>query len=177
MKLVTLILLLLIAIHSAWGQDYYINIESNDTTIITEPSWCNDFDDETIFSVALLKHFSDSDTRYFIQVSLSEEQAILIPEGARAYWVLDNDSVINMVVYREAISSQEATFEGSNVMNRMVVNAFYSISQSDLLATFKGVKRVRIERDNSYYEKFFREDRIGHALQRMYNVISEIKTN
>ena len=168
MKKLVSILMLLIGINSIWGQNYYVNIQSSDTSIVTEPSWCNDFDDETIFSIALIKHFTPSDSLYFVQVSLSEENAILIPEGARAYWVLNNDSVINMVVFQKAISSQEATFEGSNVMNRMVVNAFYPISKSDLLATFNGVKRVRIEMNDTHYEKFFREDRIGCALQRMY---------
>lgn len=50
-------------------------------------------------------------------------------------------------------------------------SASYFISEEDLLSTFNGVKKIRIEIEPTTYDKEFKKDLVGSTLKNEYNLL------
>jgi len=135
---------------------------------------CRSLTDKMVLSVSLTKYtFRSSHDYYTIKLTVNTGEHCSIPKDGRVLIKTADDSVIELKSISDAESEIRTDIVSGIAIKTVQLVGNYVISEADLQKMFKGVKKVRMEILPTNYEKDFKKDKIGKALQAEYNLLKD----
>lgn len=191
MKKTILTALLLLAAVTSGAQIIYNQMEDDSTRVKTAGmTTCRSFTDKQVLNVGVQQITVNNDTAYFIAICVNQMGKGDIPTEGRMLLKTKDDEVIELynvastksvlvndlgtttTAYRVGRTINVRTTENKFTVNQII--GYYPVEESVLKKLFSGVKKVKIELIPTNYEKEFKKDKVGAALQKHY---SELKSD
>lgn len=179
-------LLMLCTSFSVFAQRVISDTMVDDSTRIVSTSHmiCRTFTDRLVLAVGLTAFKCNDQVFYAIDAQITTLSPSTIPDNGRMLIKTNDGNVIELATTRSEVSTSSKWYGNTTVSrlgNTYYVNqptiststasASYFISEEELLSTFNGVKKVRIEIEPTMYDKEFKKDLVGSTLKNEYNLL------
>lgn len=158
------------------GQTIEFDDYLDDSTKVysTSSQICRSFTDKMVLSVSLTKYTFRSGRNYYtMKLSVNTGEHCSIPKDGRVLMKTVDDSVVELKSISDAESEIRTYIISGIAIKTVQLVGNYVVSETDLQKMFKGVKKVRMEILPTNYEKDFKKDKVGQALQAEYNLLKD----